>query len=105
VEDGHRLAAAKGTRAQRRGSRLVAQMIEFPAGGTACMSDCLYQTTGLMYVLEGQLQLESGGLNETLKVGDCAYVDSDLALAWSAAGKHRCRVLAVFPGLESRSES
>jgi transcriptional regulator with XRE-family HTH domain len=90
---------------QRCGSRLVAQMIEFPSGGAACMSDCLYQTTGLMYVLEGQLQLESGGLHESLEVGDCAFVDSDLALAWSAAGKHRCRVLAVFPGLELRSDN
>jgi transcriptional regulator with XRE-family HTH domain len=95
----------EGARTHRRGSRLVAQMIEFPSGGTACMSDCLYQTTGLIYVLEGQLQVESGGLNELLKVGDCAYVDSDLALAWSAAGKHRCRVLAVFPVLELRSEN
>jgi transcriptional regulator with XRE-family HTH domain len=99
------LNAVEGAGTQSRGSRLVAQMIEFPAGGTACMSDCLYQATGLMYVLEGQLQLESGGLHELLKVGDCAFVDSDLPLAWSAAGKHRCRVLAVFPGLESRSDN
>jgi HTH-type transcriptional repressor of puuD len=104
VEDGSRHAATEGSRSHRGGTRLVAQMIEFPAGGTACMSDCLYQTTGLIYVLEGQLQVESGGLNELLKSGDCAYVDSDLPLAWSAAGKHRCRVLAVFPGLELRTE-
>ena len=104
VEDGSRHAATEGSRSHRGGTRLVAQMIEFPAGGTACMSDCLYQTTGLIYVLEGQLQVESGGLNELLKAGDCAYVDSDLPLAWSAAGKHRCRVLAVFPGLELRTE-
>jgi transcriptional regulator with XRE-family HTH domain len=94
-----RSSRAEGTRSSRHGCRLVAQMIEFPEGGAACMSDCLYQTTGLMYVLEGRLQLESGGLHESLEVGDCAYVDSDLPLAWSAAGKRRCRVLAVFPGL------
>jgi quercetin dioxygenase-like cupin family protein len=49
-------------------------------------------------VLEGKLQLDSGGLHELLEPGDCAYVDSDMPLAWSAAGKQRCRVLAVFPG-------
>jgi transcriptional regulator with XRE-family HTH domain len=79
-------------------ARLVAQMIEFPAGGTASTSDCLHQTSGLMYVLEGKLQLDSGGLHELLETGDCVYVDSDMAIAWSASGKHRCRVLAVFPG-------
>ena len=52
---------------------------------------------GLMYVLEGKLQLDAGGLSEVLEAGDCAYVESDMALAWSASGKHRCRVLAVMP--------
>jgi len=37
-------------------------------------------------------------LHELLKAGDCAYVESDMALAWSAADKRRCRVLAVFAG-------
>jgi transcriptional regulator with XRE-family HTH domain len=85
---------------ERSGARLVAQMIEFPAGGTASTSDCLKQMSGLMYVLEGKLQLDSGGLHELLETGDCVYVDSDMAIAWSAAGKNRCRVLAVFPGTE-----
>jgi transcriptional regulator with XRE-family HTH domain len=96
---------AHGTRPARREPRLVAQMIEFPAGGAACTSDCLHHTNGLMYVLEGQLQLESGVLHELLETGDCVYVDSDMALAWSAAGKRRCRVLAVFPGGEAETGS
>ena len=96
---------AHGTRPARREPRLVAQMIEFPAGGAACTSDCLHHKNGLMYVLEGQLQLESGVLHELLEAGDCVYVDSDMALAWSAAGKRRCRVLAVFPGAEGETES
>jgi mannose-6-phosphate isomerase-like protein (cupin superfamily) len=96
---------AHGTRPNRREPRLVAQMIEFPAGGAACTSDCLHHTNGLMYVLEGQLQLDSGVLHELLESGDCVYVDSDMTLAWSAAGKHRCRVLAVFPGAEAETES
>jgi len=38
-----------------------------------------------------------------LDAGDCAYVESDMALAWSAAGKQRCRVLAVAPGSDAGS--
>jgi quercetin dioxygenase-like cupin family protein len=83
----------------RRGpeSRLVAQMIEFPAGAAASTSDSFRNHTGLMYVLEGQLRLDSGGLHEVLQAGDCAYVETDMDLMWSAAGKQRCRILAVFP--------
>jgi len=80
------------------GPRLVAQLIEFPAGGTASISDCFNESRGLVYVLEGTLQLDSGGLRETLEEGDCLYVESDMTLTWSAVGKHRCRVLAVSPG-------
>jgi transcriptional regulator with XRE-family HTH domain len=82
----------------RSGPKLVAQMIDFPAGGGASTSAPLNETSGLLYVLEGRLQLDAGGLNEALEAGDCVYVESDMALAWSAAGKHRCRVLAVMPG-------
>ena len=31
------------------------------------------------------------------EAGDCACMESEMALAWSAAGKHRCRILAVTP--------
>jgi quercetin dioxygenase-like cupin family protein len=82
----------------KRGSGLVAQMVEFPGGGAASISDCFQQTSGLVYVLEGRLQLDSGGLHEVLETGDCAYVESDMTLNWSAMGKHRCRVLAVSAG-------
>ncbi|MGO9777325.1 MAG: helix-turn-helix domain-containing protein [Terracidiphilus sp.] len=79
------------------GTRLVAQMIEFPAGGASSATDACYQASGLVYVLEGKLQLDAGGLHESLETGDCAYMESEMALAWSAAGKHRCRILAVTP--------
>jgi quercetin dioxygenase-like cupin family protein len=82
---------------------LVAQMIEFPAGGSPTTAEALQATCGLLYVLEGRLQLESGGMHEELNAGDCASIDSEMSVAWSAAGKERCRVLAVFPGT-SRTE-
>ncbi|MGA2171003.1 MAG: helix-turn-helix domain-containing protein [Terracidiphilus sp.] len=86
------------------GSRLVAQMIEFPAGGATCAPECLKEASGLVYVLEGRLNLDAGGMQEALEAGDCAYMESEMALAWSAAGKHRCRVLAVLPGAPARAE-
>ena len=81
-----------------RSPRLLAQMIELPAGGVASISDLFHQSSGLVYVLDGQLQLESAGLQEILQTGDCVYIESDMALAWSASGKQRCRLLAVSPG-------
>jgi len=86
-----------------RGARLVAQAIEFPPGGASVAMDSLRETNAVVYVLDGRLQLDAGGLSEVLETGDCASIESEMALAWSAAGKHRCRVLAVFPG-ERRSE-
>ena len=86
------------------GSRLVAQMIEFPPGGATTATDSFRETCGLVYVLEGRLQLDAGGMHEVLEAGDCVYMESEMALAWSAAGKHRCRVLAVLPGLQARGE-
>jgi transcriptional regulator with XRE-family HTH domain len=83
--------------APAKGARLVAQMIEIPAGGSSLATDASRETCGLVYVLEGKLQLNAGGMNEVLDMGDCAYMESDAPLAWSAAGKSPCRILAVMP--------
>ena len=78
--------------------RLLAQMIEFPPGGATVAMDSLRESSALVYVLEGRLQLDAGGMHEVLETGDCAYMESQMTPAWSAAGKHRCRLLAVLPG-------
>lgn len=85
----------------QQGTRLIAQMIELPPGGAAVGFVDAGGTTALLYVLEGSLEVDAGGVHETLNPGDCAYVESEMELAWSAGGKQRCRVLAVFaaPGL------
>jgi transcriptional regulator with XRE-family HTH domain len=79
------------------GPRLIAQMLEFPPGGSSSTTDPSRETSALVYVLEGRLQLDAGGMQEVLETGDCACMESEMTLAWSAAGKHRCRVLAVTP--------
>jgi transcriptional regulator with XRE-family HTH domain len=89
--------------APAEGTRLVVQMIELPPGGVASGAEPFHETSGMVYVLEGKLQLDAGGLHELLDAGDCVYLESEMALAWSAAGKHRCRVLAVMPA-GSRAE-
>ena len=83
--------------------RLIAQTIEFLPGGAASTIDSARETSVLVYVLDGRLQLETGAFAETLEAGDCAYMESDMTLAWSAAGKSRCRVLAIMPPPTSAS--
>jgi transcriptional regulator with XRE-family HTH domain len=79
------------------GQGMVAQMVEFPAGGAATAAASHSETRGLVYVLEGKLAMDAGGLHEVLEAGDCAWIESQMALAMSAAGKQRCRVLSVTP--------
>jgi transcriptional regulator with XRE-family HTH domain len=83
--------------ANTTGCHVSAQMIEFPPGGTSVAIDATHESNGLVYVLEGRLRLEAGGMYEILEAGDCACMESEMPLAWSSADKHRCRVLAVLP--------
>jgi transcriptional regulator with XRE-family HTH domain len=110
---GHLEAAGRGSEtvkivplnATGKGARIVAQMIEFPAGGGSTGRDPLPQMSGLVYVLEGKLQLDAGGMQEVLDAGDCAYMESEMAMAWSAAGKQRCRLLVVMPATSLPTEN
>lgn len=77
---------------------LVARMIDFPSGQTATIAEVGSTLCSVVYVLDGKLQLDAGGLHETLETGDCAYIDSDMVIAWSAGGGSRCRALVVTPG-------
>jgi len=61
------------------------------------------ETALLIYVLHGRLHLDVGSTTETLETGDCAYLESDLPLAWAAAGKESCRILTVTPSASRKS--
>lgn len=78
--------------------RLVAQLIEFEPGAPTTAMETYRETGGVVYVLEGKLRLDAGSMHEILEAGDCACMESEIPLAWSAADKRRCRVLAVLPG-------
>lgn len=79
------------------GDRLLARMLELSPGATGPATDSHTETDGLIYVLEGRLQLDGGGLTELLEAGDCVYLKSKMAMSMSAVGKHSCRVLSVTP--------
>jgi transcriptional regulator with XRE-family HTH domain len=78
-----------------RDTGLCAQMIEIAPGSPFALDGHGGNTTAVVYVLEGRLQLSGGAMTELLDTGDCACIDSSMAFSWSAAGKHRCRILAV----------
>ena len=76
---------------------LVAQMIEFSPGPSSG-ADCLREAAGVVFVLEGKLQMDVGGMREVLEPGDCACIETEMSLAWGAAEKKNCRILVVVPG-------
>lgn len=79
-------------------SRLLAQMVEISPGSPLALSEANDETCALVFIIEGRLQFSSGAMMEVLETGDCAYLESTMTLAWSTAGKQRCRILVVKPG-------
>src|SRR5208282_6335812 len=97
--DGRGMDSVKVTplNAEGEGFRFVAQVVEFPPGGASLAINAFQGTGAVVYVLEGRLRLDAGGMHDVLETGDCVCMESEMPLAWSAADKHRCRVLAVMP--------
>lgn len=104
--DGRATESVKVTplNAEGEGFRLIAQVVEFPPSGSKISVNALQETGAVIYVLEGRLRLDSGGMRDTLDTGDCACMESEMPTAWSAADKHRCRVLAVMPRRDPRAK-
>jgi transcriptional regulator with XRE-family HTH domain len=101
-----RTAEAGGTIPLNPGAanrKLEACITEVFPGGTTAPAGVRDVGALLMYVIEGRMQMDVGGLRETMDAGDCAYLESDLPLSWSAAGKERCRILTVSPSKSTLS--
>jgi transcriptional regulator with XRE-family HTH domain len=78
---------------------LYAQLVDItPEGGDPFPEAEDRHVCGVIYVVEGVLELNCGGLQETLQAGDCLYLDTQMPLSWSAGGKERCRVLCARAG-------
>jgi mannose-6-phosphate isomerase-like protein (cupin superfamily) len=72
-------------------------LLELAPGSPLALDGLGGRTSAVVYVIEGRLQLSGGAMTELLDAGDCACIDSSMTFSWSAAGKHRCRILAVTP--------
>jgi transcriptional regulator with XRE-family HTH domain len=81
-------------------SGLNVQIMEFRPGAPSTTLPTGKEVVGVIYVLEGKLHIDAGGAHDVLETGDCACIDSEMPLAWSAADKTSCRVLAVFAPLK-----
>jgi transcriptional regulator with XRE-family HTH domain len=79
-------------------ARLCARVVEFPPGVTETLTKIGLSLSSVVYVLEGVLCLNAGGVQELLEAGDCVCLDSEMYIAWRANGKSRCRALVVTPG-------
>lgn len=78
--------------------RMDACLVDFAPGAAAVRPDGKpHEAAMLVYVLQGSLHLELSGMQETLDAGDCAYLESDLPMAWGAEGSQNCKILAVTP--------
>jgi transcriptional regulator with XRE-family HTH domain len=76
---------------------LHAESIDLAPDGTSCMPVPSGVLCGFVYVVAGKLRMDSSGMVEVLETGDCAYIDSQAPMAWSAGSKEQCRVLLVLP--------
>jgi len=85
--------------------QMDASMVEIAPGGVTTVPEAKPTSALFLYVLEGRIQIDAGGMRETMDTGDCAYLESDLPVSWSAAGKQRCRVLTVTPSKSATSPS
>jgi len=75
--------------------KLDAAMVHLPPGSHTPEVYSNVERAMLVYVLDGELQMDVGGLRETLSAGDCAYLESDLPTTWGSVGDGDCRLLTV----------
>jgi transcriptional regulator with XRE-family HTH domain len=86
-----------------KNARISAEMVEITPAAPLALSGRNEETCALIYVIEGMLQVSSGGMNEVLDAGDCAYIESTMSLAWSTGGKQLCRIVLVRPAAHAAS--
>lgn len=82
----------------RAGSPILAREVGFPPGVVGVLTEVGKAFSGVIYVLEGRLQLDSAGQQDVLEAGDCVCLDSAMLITWGANGKSPCRALVVASG-------
>lgn len=76
---------------------LVVETFDLPAGAPWVPENAGGGEGLFAYVLDGMVEMTCGGMGETLAAGDCAYIESQLPVSWTAKEPH-CRLLVVRPG-------
>jgi transcriptional regulator with XRE-family HTH domain len=79
-------------------SPFLAREVDFPPGVVEVLTAVGKPFSGVIYVVEGSLQLDSPSQQDVLEAGDCVCLDSEMLITWSANGKSRCRALVVTSG-------
>jgi transcriptional regulator with XRE-family HTH domain len=79
-------------------SPFLAREVDFPPGVVGVLTEVGKTLCGVIYVLEGSLQLDSSGTRDVLEAGDCVCLDSEMLITWSASGSSRCRALVLTLG-------
>jgi len=80
---------------------LRASIVEYPVGTLGPLTEVGQAVTCVVYVVEGELQLEAGGMRDVLETGDCLYLNTDMVVTYKAPTN--CRALVVTAG-ELRKE-
>ena len=76
-------------------ARCGASLLEFPPKVLVAGSEPGQGLSCLVYVVEGRLDLNIGGDKEVLDEGDCAWIDTDMVIAWGSATQKPCQVFCV----------
>lgn len=79
-------------------SPFLATEVDLPPNHTEALTEVGNAFIGVIYVLEGVLQLESAGQKEALEAGDCVCLNSEMLIMWGTSGTSRCRALVVTNG-------
>jgi len=77
---------------------ILAREVDFPPKLTETLTEVGKTFNGVIYVLEGNLQLESAGQKDVLEAGDCVCLNSEMMIFWGASGTAPCRALVITSG-------
>lgn len=77
--------------------QLIVEMIEMAAGSAYFPEETGKGGCAFAYVLHGPLEMTSGGVVDSLETSDCAYIETEMHVSWTAKDDH-CKVLVVRPG-------
>jgi transcriptional regulator with XRE-family HTH domain len=82
----------------RENSPILAREVNIPPNFTGALTEVGKVFSGVIYVLEGSLQIESSGQKDMLDAGDCICLNSEMLIFWGASGRTECRALLVTLG-------